>query len=152
MPPTEPFQRSKKILAFAEVKGSAFPCAVALRFTVRTIVIGRRKRVPVPLVLASLSGDTTYQELTFRGSLFDWILVSCLRTNSSKFVLCQNPPQFPERNEGCKKDDTAGEAGHRDGSRGTHQRYPPRHKPLDHFLNNLKREDKQAKQKGFIDR
>jgi hypothetical protein len=50
--------------------------------------------------------------------------------------------------KGAKNDDTAREAGHRDESRGTHQRYLPMHKPLDHFLNNVKREDKQAKQKG----
>ena len=57
LPPTEPFQRSNKILAFAEVKGSTFPAPVALRFTVRTMVNGPRRRVPVPLVLASLSGE-----------------------------------------------------------------------------------------------
>jgi hypothetical protein len=54
---------------------------------VKTIVIGCRKRVPVPLVLASLSGDT-YQELTFRGSLFDWILAPCLRKNSVQNLSC----------------------------------------------------------------
>jgi len=52
-----PFQRSNKISAFAEVKGSTFPAAVALRFTVRTMVHGPRKRVSVHLALASLSGE-----------------------------------------------------------------------------------------------
>jgi hypothetical protein len=55
LPPTEPFLRSNKILAFAEVKGSTFAALVALGFTVRTMVNGPRKRVLVHLVLASLS-------------------------------------------------------------------------------------------------
>ena len=75
-----------------------------------------------------------------------------MEKESPKGILAHHAPQFPEgeeRNEGAKDDDRASQQIVDTYVVKRSSEIFPMNQVLDHFLNNMEREDKQAKHKRF---